>query len=67
MTRLDIESRRAALEQIRRRGKTVRAWAQEHGLSERVVWEVLGGRKKGLWGQSHKAAVLLGLKDGVLE
>jgi gp16 family phage-associated protein len=30
------------------------------------VYELLRGRLKGLRGQAHKAAVLLGLKDGIL-
>lgn len=50
-----------------RRGKSVRQWAREHGLSDRIVYEVLRGRFKGRRGQAHKAAVLLGLKEGVVE
>jgi gp16 family phage-associated protein len=50
-----------------RRGQTYRAWAREHGLSERVVYEILRGRFKGRRGQAHKAAVLLGIKDGIVE
>lgn len=50
-----------------RRGKSVREWAREHGFSERIVYEVLRGRLKGRRGQTHKVAVLLGLKDGVVE
>lgn len=50
-----------------RRGKTIRAWAREHGISDRIVYELLRGRFKGRRGQAHKAAVLLGLKDGIVE
>ncbi|WP_141054599.1 DNA-binding protein [Tepidiphilus succinatimandens] len=50
-----------------RRGKSVRDWAREHGFSDRIVYEVLRGRLKGRRGQTHKVAVLLGLKDGVVE
>ncbi|MEW5782744.1 MAG: DNA-binding protein [Pseudomonadota bacterium] len=50
-----------------RRGKSVREWAREHGFSERIVYEVLRGRLKGRRGQTHKVAVLLGLKDGIVE
>jgi gp16 family phage-associated protein len=53
-----------AREQIRYQGLTVRQWAEERGLSPAVVFEVLGGRKKGNYGESHKAAVLLGIKYG---
>jgi len=50
-----------------RRGKSVRGVAREIGVSERIVWELLRGRIKGRRGQAHKAAVLLGMKDGVIE
>jgi gp16 family phage-associated protein len=50
-----------------RRGKSVRAAAKEMGVSERIVFELLRGRIKGLRGQAHRAAVLLGMKDGVIE
>ncbi len=50
-----------------RRGKTIRQFAREIGVNERIVYEVLRGRFKGRRGQAHKAAVLLGLKDGVIE
>jgi gp16 family phage-associated protein len=50
-----------------RRGKSVRDWAREHGVSDRIVYELLRGRLKGRRGQTHKVAVLLGLKDGIVE
>lgn len=56
-----------AREDLKRRGLTVRGWAKQHGLSSKVVFEVLAGRLAGKYGQAHKAAVLLGLKDGVVE
>ena len=42
------------------------AWARAHKVSRAVVYQVLSGKKKGLRGQSHKVAVLLGLKRGRL-
>lgn len=53
--------------ELRRCGTTVRAWAKKHEVSSKVVFELLGGRIKGNYGQAHRAAVLLGLKDGVVE
>lgn len=50
-----------------RRGITVRQWAKEHGISEGIVYELLRGRFKGYRGQAHKAAVLLGLKEGLVK
>lgn len=50
--------------EFKRRGISIAGWAVAHGVSTSIVHEVLAGRKKGLRGQSHKVAVLLGLKDG---
>lgn len=52
--------------EFRRHGKSIAEWSREHAVSERLVHEVLAGRKKGHRGQSHVIAVLLGLKDGVI-
>jgi gp16 family phage-associated protein len=60
-----------SIEEIRkdfeRRGKTFRDWAREHGVSDRIVYGVIHGRFKGRRGQAHRVAVLLGLKDGIVE
>ncbi len=50
-----------------RRGKSVPEVAREIGVSSRIVYELLRGRIQGRRGQAHKAAVALGLKDGVIE
>ena len=47
-----------------RQGISIASWARNNGLSPRHVYDVLGGRNKGLFGESHRAAVLLGIKDG---
>ena len=52
---------------LRRRGRSVPQVAAEIRVSPRIVYAVLAGRHKGLRGQAHRAAVLLGLKDGVVE
>jgi gp16 family phage-associated protein len=52
---------------LNRHGKSIREWAREHGVSDRIVYEVLRGRLKGRRGQAHKVAVLLGLKHGVVK
>lgn len=54
-------------EDLYRRGKSVPDVAREIGVSPRIVYELLRGRIKGRRGQAHKAAVLLGLKRGVVE
>lgn len=47
-------------------GIPVAAWARQHNLPYRTVMELLHGRQKGRRGHAHRAAVLLGLKKGVL-
>jgi len=47
-------------------GISVAQWARDHGFSVRLVHQVLTGQKKGLRGQSHDIAVLLGMKSGAL-
>lgn len=50
--------------EMARRGITAAAWAKKHCISPETVRGVLLGRIKGRSGEAHKAAVLLGLKDG---
>jgi gp16 family phage-associated protein len=56
-----------ALSEIRHRGETVSGWAKKHGFDPRLVRAVIYGRVKGRWGESHKIAVMLGIKDGVID
>jgi len=55
-----------AREELSRCGISVSKWARHHGLSESIVSGVLRGEKKGVRGESHRAAVLLGIKDGMI-
>lgn len=52
--------------EFRRRGLTIRSWAHRQGVSEQLVHAVLSGVAKGHYGRSHRIAVALGLKDGVI-
>lgn len=47
-----------------RKGVSITQWATLNGFSPNLVFEVLGGRKKAIRGQSHNIAVALGLKSG---
>jgi len=42
-------------------------WAREHGLRPGVVYEIFSRRSACRRGEAHRAAVLLGLKEGVIE
>lgn len=57
-------SLKEAREAFHRSGQSVKTWAQENGVSVALTYEVLGGKRKCLRGQSHKIAVKLGIKDG---
>lgn len=46
------------------RGLCISAWARENGFSTNLVFDILGGRKKCIRGQSHRIAVRLGIKLG---
>ncbi len=46
-------------------GVSIAHWAKRHGVSVNLVYEVLAGRTC-RYGESHKIAVLLGMKDGVI-
>ncbi len=50
--------------QLARKGVSVAQWSAANNLSVMTVYSLLAGRQKGNRGESHRAAVLLGLKDG---
>lgn len=52
---------------LARQGISAKDWAEQHDLSPSTVYAVLNGQKKCLRGEAHRAAVLLGIKDGVIE
>lgn len=47
-------------------GKSVQEFAREHDLDPATTYQVLSGKKKGRRGKAHNAAVLLGIKEGVV-
>ena len=58
---LTPEEARAKLDE---QGLSIAKWAVQNGLNPNTVSDLLNGRKKGVRGESHNAAVLLGLKRG---
>lgn len=48
--------------QLRRQGKTIRAWAEEHDFPARAVYRVLNGLDKANFGRAHDIAVKAGIK-----
>lgn len=60
---LTIEQARAQLEA---RGESVAEFARRKKVKANAVYQVLYGAKKGRRGESHRAAVALGIKAGEL-
>jgi gp16 family phage-associated protein len=50
-----------------RRGISIAEFSRKHELNKNLVSDLLNGRIKGRRGEAHRAAVLLGIKDGVIE
>lgn len=51
-----------AREWLKANGITVSAFASQLGVNPTVVFDLLRGRSQGNYGDSHKAAIALGLK-----
>lgn len=50
--------------QLDRAGISIAEFCRTHSLNKNLVSDLLNGRKKGRRGESHRAAVLLGIKQG---
>ena len=50
-----------------RKGISKADWAREHGIRPGVIYEIFSRRSSCKRGEAHRAAVLLGLKEGVIE
>jgi len=62
-----VKTLKEVRDEFHRSGKSVMTWAKEHGFTVNLVYEVLNGKRKCFRGQSHRIAVRLGVKDGVIE
>lgn len=54
-------------EEFDRKGASIAEWARENNLPPQRVYDVLQERNKGVRGKAHKAAVLLGIKEGEIQ
>lgn len=59
-------TREQARAELNRRGISIAEFSRAHSLNPNLVSDLLAGRKKGLRGEAHRAAVLLGIKDGII-
>ena len=51
-------------DELRRKGISIARWARANGFDSILIYQLLAKRKKGLRGEAHRAAVMLGLKKG---
>jgi gp16 family phage-associated protein len=62
-----IRTPKEVLEEFRSRGISVAAWSRHNDFSPTLVYQVLHARSIPARGQSHRIAVALGLKHGLME
>ena len=62
-----VKTPEQVLAHLRECGISVSEWSRTHQISRAIVYRVLSGTNRGLRGQGHRAAVLLGLKAGRLD
>lgn len=63
---MTTKTRAEVRDAFHRSGISMAEWARAHKLSANLVAQVMAGRRACIRGESHRAAVLLGLKDGVI-
>lgn len=60
------QARLRARDVLQHRGQTAKDFADKHQLNPSTVYAVLSGQSQCRRGEAHRAAVLLGIKDGVI-
>ncbi|WP_081498057.1 hypothetical protein [Pseudomonas sp. GM74] len=60
------QARQQAREALEKRGQSAKNFAALHDLNPSTVYAVLSGQSLCRRGEAHRAAVLLGIKDGVI-
>ena len=66
-TTITEQARIQAREALVKRGQTAKNFAELNNLNPSTVYAVLSGQSHCRRGEAHRAAVLLGIKDGVIE
>lgn len=59
-----MKTREEVIADFDRKGISVSSWARKNNIPRSIVYGVLNGTRKARFGLGHKAAVLLGIKDG---
>lgn len=61
-----LKTREQVLADFKAAGITFSEWARANGFHRMTVVDLLRGSRQGLRGETHRCAVALGLKDGVV-
>lgn len=64
MEQKQLRTREQVVADFERKGISVSSWARKNNIPRSIVYGVLNGTRKARIGLGHKAAVLLGIKDG---
>lgn len=64
MEQKQLRTREEVVADFERKGISVSSWARKNNIPRSIVYGVLNGTRKTRIGLGHKAAVLLGIKDG---
>lgn len=66
-TTITEQARVQARKALEKRGQTAKNFAELNNLNPSTVYAVLSGQSHCRRGEAHRAAVLLGIKDGLIE
>lgn len=61
---LQLKTVEEVKEEFRFYGQTITGWASKHDVNPDLVRRILRGGRRCVRGESHKIAVLLGIKEG---
>ena len=61
---MNIRTAAEARSELLRKGVSVTGWSKANDLNPVTVFQLLQGKVKGVRGEAHRAAVLLGMKAG---
>ena len=65
-TCISEQARKQARDALDKRGQSAKDFAVLNNLNPSTVYAVLSGQSRRRRGEAHRAAVLLGIKDGVI-
>lgn len=65
-TTQSLKTREQVLADFKNAGITLSEWSRANGFHRMTVVDLLRGTRQGLRGETHRCAVALGLKEGVV-